>query len=203
MSTYAKALRFVLRWEGGFVDDPDDRGGRTNKGVTQRVYNKWLENQSQPGKDVLNISDNEVSVIYEQNYWLRAKCDRLRDSLDMAQFDTAINMGVNRAIKILQQAVGADVDGRFGPNTQKACDDCDIGTALIMYCDIREGLYRRFATVPRQAKFLKGWMNRLNDLRHTLGLPGFESTLDDTEIVSADAPRINDLGEGENLENWQ
>jgi len=203
MSTYTTALRFVLRWEGGFVDDPDDRGGRTNKGVTQGVYTKWLANQGQPDKDVLNISDNEVSAIYERNYWQRAKCDKLKDSLDMAQFDTAINMGVNRAIKVLQQAVGADVDGRFGPNTQKACDNCDVGTALIEYCRIREGLYRRFATAPRQAKFLKGWMNRLNDLRHTLGLPGFESVLDDTEINSADAPRISDLAEDEDLENWQ
>lgn len=32
------ALKFVLRWEGGFVDHPDDPGGRTNKGVTQKVY---------------------------------------------------------------------------------------------------------------------------------------------------------------------
>lgn len=202
MSSFTPALRFVLRWEGGFVDDPDDRGGRTNKGVTQAVYDKWRAAHGHPQKDVLHISDDEVAAIYEQNYWLRAKCDRLRDALDMTQFDTAVNMGVRRATRILQMAVGAEVDGAFGPATQAACDTCDLGTALIKYCEIRESLYRRFAKAPGQAKFLRGWMNRLNDLRHELGLPGYEAALDASEMVPADAPRINDLAEGARLEDW-
>lgn len=40
-SGFTRAITFILKWEGGFSDDPDDRGGRTNKGVTQKVYDTW------------------------------------------------------------------------------------------------------------------------------------------------------------------
>ena len=115
--SFTAALPFVLRWEGGFVDDPDDHGGRTNKGVTQKVFSAWRANQGMAQQDVKQISDQEVASIYFNNYWLTAKCDALRSKLDLAAFDTAVNMGPNRAIKILQQAVGSEPDGKFGPNT--------------------------------------------------------------------------------------
>ena len=55
---YDDALAFVLRWEGGFVNDPNDHGGRTNKGVTQRVYDAWRASQGQLAADVAKISDS-------------------------------------------------------------------------------------------------------------------------------------------------
>ena len=55
-AAYNDALAFVLRWEGGFVDDPHDHGGRTMKGVTQNVYNAWRASQGQPAADVKGIS---------------------------------------------------------------------------------------------------------------------------------------------------
>ena len=84
--SFAAALPFILRWEGGFVDDPDDRGGRTNKGVTQAVYQAWRADQGLPGQDVRQISDEEVASIYYERYWLTAKCDALRSKLDLAAF---------------------------------------------------------------------------------------------------------------------
>ena len=90
---FGASLPFILRWEGGFVDDPDDRGGRTNKGVTQNVYHAWRADQGLPQQDVQQINDQEVAAIYYQRYWLPAKCDVLRSKLDLAAFDTAVNMG--------------------------------------------------------------------------------------------------------------
>lgn len=197
-------MRFILKWEGGFVDDPADRGGRTNKGVTQKVYDAWRADAGKPAQDVKLITDAEVNAIYEQRYWRPARCESLRRKLDLVQFDTAVNMGTSRAVKILQTAVGASADGQFGPATQKACDACDVGTALIKYCEVREGLYRRFAQAPGQAKFLKGWLNRLNDLRREAGLPGFEALPGAPDF--GDAPfiaRIPDLQPGAALEPWR
>ena len=64
------ALKFVLRWVGGFVDLPDDPGGRTNKGVTQKVYDQWRARQGAAPQDVKLISEDEVHSIYEAGYWL-------------------------------------------------------------------------------------------------------------------------------------
>jgi lysozyme family protein len=200
----AQAMRFILKWEGGFVDDPDDRGGRTNKGVTPKVYDGWRTRQGQPPRDVKAIDDGEVHAIYEQDYWRPAGCQELRRKLDLVQFDTAVNMGSRRAVRILQEAVRAEVDGAFGLGTRRACEACDLGEALARYGEIREGLYRRFAQNPGQAKFLKGWLNRLNDLRREVGLPGFErapgpADPGDTPFVA----RVPDLPEGAPLEDWR
>ena len=49
---FKKALAFVLKWEGGFVNDPDDKGGATNKGITQTTYNSYLKSKKQKTKSV-------------------------------------------------------------------------------------------------------------------------------------------------------
>jgi lysozyme family protein len=199
--SFMASLPFVLRSEGGFVDNPNDHGGRTNKGVTQRVFNAWRTSQGAAQQDVKQINDEEVASIYFNNYWLTAKCDALRRKLDLAVFDTAVNSGPNRAIKILQEAVGSEPDGSFGPNTKAACDSCDIGEAMIKYCDIREGILKTLAKSPGQQQFLKGWLNRLDALRHELGLPGFESTIEPDPNYPA--PHIPDLPAGAPLEPWR
>jgi lysozyme family protein len=198
--SFTASLPFILRWEGGCVDDPNDHGGRTNKGVTQRVYDDRRRHQGLPQQDVEHINDQEVAAIYHEQYWLAAKCDALRSKLDLAAFDTAVNMGPKRAIKILQRATGCDADGVFGANTKAACDSCDLGDAMIKYCDIRESIYRSLATGTGQARFLKGWLNRLNALRHELGLPGYESTIELAPDPAAPAPRVPDLAEGAPLD---
>jgi lysozyme family protein len=168
MTTYTEALKFVLQWEGGFVDDPDDHGGRTNKGITQKVYNAYLVRLGRPGNDVKDITDAEVADIYRNNYWLVAKCDKLSSELAFCHFDTAVNMGTNRAAKILQRASGCSEDGVIGSQTLEACTAIDEKKAIVAYCSVRDGLYHAFASKPGQQKFLKGWMNRLNSLRVAL-----------------------------------
>ncbi|MBW8638419.1 hypothetical protein K1W69_14575 [Hoeflea sp. WL0058] len=197
MFSYAQALKFVLRWEGGFVDDPDDRGGRTNKGVTQATYDAWRSGRSLSSKDVLYITDGEVADIYQSMYWKGARCDRLRDKMAFCQFDTAVNMGPRRAVRILQRATECEEDGVFGAATQAACDGCDIDSALLAYTEIRATYYHMFAMKPGQGKFLKGWMNRLNSLRKALGFPATETMSGE---VSETTARIPDLAEGEALD---
>jgi hypothetical protein len=61
--SFTASLPFILRWEGGFVDDPNDHGGRTNKGVTQRVYDDRRRHQGLLQQDVEHINDQEVSIM--------------------------------------------------------------------------------------------------------------------------------------------
>ena len=91
-TAFEAALPFVLRWEGGFVDHPNDPGGRTNKGVTQKVYDAWRRRQGLPQRDVKMIEHNEVLAIYEGGYWIPPRCDLLERQLDLVHFDTAVNM---------------------------------------------------------------------------------------------------------------
>jgi lysozyme family protein len=197
------ALRFVLRWEGGFVDHPDDPGGRTNRGVTQKVYDGWRARQGLPGRDVKLIGDDEVHAIYASDYWLPPRCDALNAPLDVVQFDTAVNMGVGRAVRFLQASAGCDVDGQFGAATELAVARCDGAAVLAAYCQRREDFYRGLAQKnPKLSVFLKGWMNRLNALRAEVGVPGFAATRSALDFGDAAyIARVPDFGEDPTLDD--
>jgi lysozyme family protein len=192
---FSSALPFVLKWEGGFVNNPNDPGGATNQGITQAVYDNWRARQGAPSQSVQLISSTEVQAIYESGYWLPARCDLLDTPLHLVQFDTAVNMGVGRSVRFLQQAVNCGVDGDFGPGTQAAVQQCDQGQTVINYCNEREAYYRALTQKnPKLAEFLAGWLNRLNALRKEAGLPGFESVQELDPRDSGYAPRIPDIG---------
>ena len=61
---FKKALKFVLKWEGGYVNNPNDKGGATNKGITQYTYNNWLKTHGLQPRNVKFITDDEVEQIY-------------------------------------------------------------------------------------------------------------------------------------------
>lgn len=142
---FKKALSFVLKWEGGYVNNPNDKGGATNKGITQGTYNNWLIAQGKSRKDVKFISQQEVEEIYYKNYWLKAGCDKMSKVFAVICFDTAVNMGAGRVKEFLQAARWTD--------PQK-------------FLAAREQKYREFAKYGNQKIFLNGWLNRLNDLRN-------------------------------------
>lgn len=143
MELFKKALQFVLKWEGGYVNNPNDKGGATNKGITQNTYNAWLKYHNKPSKDVRNITDAEVESIYYQNYWLKAGCDKMSTKFAVLAFDTAVNMGVRRVSEFMKIA-----EWKYPEKFIKA----------------REDKYREFAKYGNQKIFLQGWLNRLNSL---------------------------------------
>ena len=176
---FSNALLFVLRWEGGYVNHPADPGGATNKGVTQKVYSDWLQRTGRADASVRDLSDEDMAAIYEEGYWKPAHCEELSQSLDQVHFDTAVNMGTGRAVRFLQEAVGAAVDGGFGDGTRKCVARADPPQALTRYLDIREKFYKTLVeNKPNLGLFLKGWLNRLNALRGVvLGLQAAESAV--------------------------
>ncbi|MEK8050951.1 glycosyl hydrolase 108 family protein [Ideonella sp. DXS22W] len=195
-AAFLQALPFVLKWEGGYVNHPADPGGATNKGITQKVYDEWRGRQGLPARSVKELEDSEMHALYESGYWLPPKCDKLDDPLNLVQFDTAVNMGVGRAARFLQQAVGAGVDGSIGPGTLQCVANCDPGDALENYCNTREAYYKNLvAGNPKLGVFLKGWMNRLNALRQQIGLPGHESPVPLDFGDAGYVAKVPDLGE--------
>jgi lysozyme family protein len=168
---YERALAFVLKWEGGFVDDPDDPGGRTNKGVTQATYDAHRKDKGLDKADVKDIKDDEVGDIYFNRYWRASHAHELPEKLAIAHLDAAVNLGVGRATKMLQEALGVEADGKFGPKTKEATAKADADAVLGKYLEARRKYYESIATGNKK-KFLKGWLNRVNDLEKTLGSPG-------------------------------
>ena len=155
-----------LVFEGGKVDHPADPGGRTNMGVTQRVYNGWRKARKLAVRDVYQIEAAEVLDIYKTGYWDKVWGDRLPDGVDVVVADGAINSGVIQSVKWLQRALGVRVDGQMGDATLSAClahENKDLLVAQIT--DNREAFLRALKTFRT---FGKGWIRRITQLE-TLG----------------------------------
>jgi len=174
---FEQALDFVLRWEGGFVDDPADRGGATNQGVTQDTYNHWRHSKGLPKQSVKQLTEEERDSIYREDYWEAGHCPEVSRSspeLAVAHFDWCVNAGVGRGVQTLQYAVGSSQDGAWGPNTKQAVANASPREAVSRYNSKREQLYRSWGTGSQQ-RFLQGWLNRLNDLRKFINKGDLES----------------------------
>ena len=138
---FEQALKFVLEREGGYVNNPNDPGGATNKGITQGTYNNWLKSKGQATKSVKLITDAEVKEIYYKNYWLAAKCDKMTSKkFAVACFDTAVNCGVGKVKEFL-----------------RACQWTDIDVFFLE----RIRFYNNLAKKPNFRTFLHGWLNRM------------------------------------------
>ena len=159
-SNFEKSLALVLKHEGGFVNDPHDKGGATNKGVTQAVYDGYRRIRGRGPQSVKFISGEEIRAIYKLQYWDKVHGDFLPTGLDYAMFDFAVNSGVGRASKYLQAVLGVPQDGIIGARTLGTIDS---GVRVInALCDRRMGFLRNIDTFWR---FGKGWTRRVSEVR--------------------------------------
>lgn len=162
---FDRCFDLVIRHEGGFVNHPRDPGGATNYGVTQRTYDAWQDRLGAKRRDVALISMAEVRSIYRAQYWNTVEAADLPLGIDYCVFDTAINSGPSRAVKLLQQALGVGADGIIGLQTRRALKAHPNHDALVdAYCDRRLAFLKRLKTWP---VFGKGWGRRVEDVRKT------------------------------------
>ena len=151
-------LAHVLKSEGGYVNHPSDPGGRTNLGVTQKVWESYV------GKPVTEaemraLTPDMVKPLYRAQYWKRVKGDDLPTGVDLCVFDFAVNSGVHRAASRLQRIVNAKEDGVIGPKTLELVKFVSPESLIKKYCDSRRMLIRGLHTY---SVFGFGWERRIN-----------------------------------------
>ena len=150
---YVIAFEKVIGHEGGYVDDPTDRGGETKYGISKRAY---------PNLDIKSLRLDDAMKIYYHDYWIKNRVDELPKDIRFTYFDMAINMGSSRACKILQETANAkgaelSVDGRIGKNTIK-------GSAKVELSRLKAYRVLYYAKIvikkPTQEKYWYGWFKR-------------------------------------------
>lgn len=157
--------------EGGYVFDKNDPGGETYKGVSRRGAPTWagwqlIERHRAEAGFPANLDgdaalQDAVRSFYNLQYWGPAGCDAVPDPLKYELFDFAVNAGRVTAIKVLQQAAGADaIDGVLGPNTLLRAQSADPGSLLRRFFGYA---IQHYTHIPQETRdrFLAGWMNRV------------------------------------------
>ena len=126
MADVKKLAPFILKWEGGFVNDPDDLGGATNMGVTMATYKVYCKRKGRPEPaidDLKHLSNDEWIDILKSLYWDKWKADQIKSqSVANILVDWVWASG-NYGIKIPQELLGVTADGIVGKNTLAAVNN--------------------------------------------------------------------------------
>ncbi|RVG70919.1 glycoside hydrolase family 108 protein [Sinorhizobium meliloti] len=156
-STYAKAMKQIRQFEGGYINHPRDPGGATNFGVTQAVYDEYRSTLKLTKRSVKSITESEVDDIYLTRYANKVRYDDLPAGIDFATLDGAVNSGVSRGAKWLQSALGISADGVIGAQTVAAATAADALKVIKSIYAKRTGFLRGLSTY---STFGKGWLSR-------------------------------------------
>jgi lysozyme family protein len=142
-------LVFVLSpdVEGGYSNDPDDPGGETKFGISKRSY---------PNLDIARLTRAGAEEIYRRDFWDKCRCDELALPIALALFDSAVNQGPRKAIRLLQQALKVSDDGVIGDETIGAAAGAVPREVLIQFLSRRAIEYAR-----GNPKYQRGWFVRL------------------------------------------
>lgn len=178
MKTVDDLIDDVLRREGGYSDQPADRGGPTKYGVTQKTLSAWLGRPAAVD-EVREMEESTAREIYEKNYYRAPALDTLPERIRPFLFDCSVNHGPGRAVMFLQKAVNTAgfgpvaVDGEVGSQTRQAVEraDAEMGSRLVnALVDERKAFYANLiAGDSSQAVFERGWMARAEEFRVEIG----------------------------------
>lgn len=148
-AAFEQAVKSVLSYEGGYLNDPDDPGGETNLGISKRSF---------PSEDIAGMTVDRAKHIYLEKFWNPIHGNELSPSVAFFMLDTAVNLGVHQAVLLLQRASYCIADGIIGPVTVAASQN--IGT-LDDLASLRIAFYHGLKGFP---KYGKGWLRRTSEV---------------------------------------
>jgi len=157
MADTDKLIDDILKKEGGYVNHPADKGGRTDKGITERDHPEaWKDNK---------VTEEEARDIYLKKYVNGPGFHQVTDYPLMSQLvDYGVNSGPAIAIQALQRVLKVNVDGELGPQTLAALaarDPREVNNLLMVE---RLRMFGRIvARNKSQAAFIAGWINRATE----------------------------------------
>lgn len=163
MADFKTALRTILQYEGGWSDNPKDRGGATMKGVTLATYRQFY-GYGKTKEDLRRITDEELEHIYRVGYWDVIKGDYFANqSLATYILDWVVNAGTGK-IRTIQECCGLLPDGKIGPKS------LHVFNTKAEWCfeRIRERRIQFYNKIvennPSQKVFLRSWLARANGI---------------------------------------
>jgi lysozyme family protein len=177
MANYKKVIPFILQAEGGYVNNPSDKGGETNKGIT---WNTWVsfygDTTASHNRFIVMMSD-DWGQVFKKGYWDKCLADQITDQAIANTIADWVwcsgqhfpELDVQKLINTIFNKHLAE-DGLFGPATIDSINSADPDL-LYQNLKLRRIQYYRDIVEMAQSKgdhsqdqFLKGWENRVMNL---------------------------------------
>jgi len=172
----------ILKWEGGFGNDPADPGGATMKGITLATF------QSIFGKDktvnnLKNITDDQWMHVLNVLFWSKWQADKIKSQSVAEILVDWVWASGKYGYQEPQKLLGLKPDGVVGPMTLAAINNYPNQAELhrklfdgrMAFIDrIVENSVKKYEATNGLAtkndlmkhtfiRFKQGWKNRLND----------------------------------------
>ncbi len=177
MSVFDDVFTAVAYLEGGFQDNPSDSGSWSGGkiGVGELRGTKYgVSAAAHPNLDIRNLTLDQAKVIFRDEYWDRINGDELPPSVALVVADAAYNSGPGNAVRWMQQAVRASVDGVMGPRTLEAVRTADPTAFCVEFLALRLIF---LAGLASWHTFSGGWSRRI------VGLPFKAMTIGDVPTI--------------------
>ena len=184
MADYNIIIPLTLASEGyGVSNHPADAGGTTSYGVSlsfAKSTNDPMFDKNDDGvinkNDILKLTKDDAIIAFKKYFWdTPYKLDDLAsDKKAYVVFDAAVNNGPKNATKFIQRACKSlgfalNIDGAYGPITKAALEDAPVDEFCDAFLDFREQFFHDIVSNnPSQKVFLKGWLNRIKNIRRDL-----------------------------------
>ena len=157
---------FIKKHEGGFANIPNDKGGATNSGITiatfQSVYGK-----NKTVNDLKHMTNEQWLYIFTKLFWNRMRGNDIKSQSVANEIVDFLWGSGKYALTNTQKVLGIKQDGIFGNVTINAINSSN---PKILFEQIKKErinyYYRIVKNNPTQKKFLKGWINRANDMKY-------------------------------------
>ncbi len=172
MAEFESAFAKTMKAEGGYVNDPQDPGGETYKGIARKMNSKWdgwilVDMAKREGNFPANLDGNsqlqeKIKSFYEVNYWDKIRGDEIiNQHIAECIFDFAVNAGPITSAKLAQTTVGAEPDGTIGQVTLKKINDDDPRGFIAVFSLHKIARYVSICDKRQESrKFFFGWIKR-------------------------------------------
>lgn len=170
MASSSKLVPFILQWEGGFVNDPLDLGGATNKGITIGTFTEYKKRKGLKAptvQDLKNISNEDWHEVFKGLYWDRWRADEIKSQAVANILVDWVWASGSHGIKRPQRLLGVTADGVVGSKTVAALNAKDPAELFRMIkADRIKFIDEICEKRPANNRFKKGWLNRINAIRY-------------------------------------
>lgn len=172
MADFAAAFALTMKAEGGYVNDPQDPGGETYKGIARKMNSKWdgwvvIDMMKKEKNFPANLGSNaqlqeKIKAFYGANYWDKIRGDEIQNQhIAESIFDFAVNAGPIASAKLAQITVNAEPDGVIGPKTIEKINADDPRAFLAIFALNKIARYVSICDKRQESrKFFFGWVKR-------------------------------------------
>lgn len=165
-----KAIKYVLKNEGGYSNNKNDKGGETNFGISARFLSDLPDKEPLKIKPLKSFTVQDAISIYDNYIWSFSVCEKIKDErLSVKLFDTIVNIGKFHAYLLIQKACNFPLpdnsklkeDGILGKESISQINHFPGSVLIKTYADKIFYYYEEIVKKnPSQKQFLVGWQQR-------------------------------------------